>query len=98
MHKLLLLFVALIVNTREVDIYIYIAKVLKTRSNLAAKSKVQLLPLAAVALTVSFKFLGGAASWLVACKSNKYEVLVTRPLYGKVREGNLHVLGKAIRY
>ena len=26
--------------------------------------------------TVSFKFLGGAASWLVACKSNKYEVLV----------------------
>ena len=33
-------------------------------------------PLAAVALRVSFKFLGGAASWLVACKSNKYEVLV----------------------
>ena len=57
----------------------YIAEVLKTRSNLAAKFKVQLLPLAAVALTVSFKFLGeggGAASWLVACKSNKYEVLV----------------------
>ena len=58
----------------------YIAEVLKTRSNLAAKSKVQLLPLAAVALTVSFKFLGGggggAASWLLACKSNKYEVLV----------------------
>ena len=54
----------------------YIAEVLKTRSNLAAKSKVQLLPLAAVALTVSFKFLGGAASWLVACNSNKYEVLV----------------------
>ena len=25
---------------------------------------------------MSFKFLGGAASWLVACKSNKYEVLV----------------------
>ena len=48
----------------------YIAGVLKTRSNLAAKSKVQLLPLA------SFKFLGGAASWLVACKSNKYEVIV----------------------
>ena len=46
-------------------IYIYIAEVLKTRSNLAA-----------VALTVSFKFLGGAASWLVACKSNKYELLV----------------------
>ena len=44
----------------------YIAEVLKTRSNLAAKFK----------LTVSFKFLGGAASWLVACKSNKYEVLV----------------------
>ena len=42
----------------------YIAEVLKTRSNLAAKLK------------VSFKFLGGAASWLVACKSNKYEVLV----------------------
>ena len=37
----------------------YIAEVLKTRSNLAAKFKVQLLPLAAVALTVSFKFLGG---------------------------------------
>ena len=54
----------------------YIADVLKTRSNLAVKSKVQLLSLAAVALTVSFKFLGGAASWLVACKSNKYEVLV----------------------
>ena len=54
----------------------YIAGVLKTRSNLAAKSKVQLLPLAAVALTASFKFLGGAASWLVACKSNKYEVIV----------------------
>ena len=54
----------------------YIAEVLKTRSNLVAKFKVQLLPLAAVALTVSFKFLGGAASWLVACKSNKYEVLV----------------------
>ena len=29
----------------------YIAEVLKTRSNLAAKSKVQLLPLAAVALS-----------------------------------------------
>ena len=43
---------------------------------MAAKFKVQLLPLAAVALTVSFKFLGGAASWLVACKSNKYELLV----------------------
>ena len=57
-------------------IYIYIAEVLKTRSNLAAKFKVQLLPKAAIALTVSFKFLGGAASWLVACKSNKYEVLV----------------------
>ena len=57
-------------------IYIYIAEVLKTRSNLAAKFKLQLLPLAAVGLTVSFKFLGGAASWLVACKSNKYEVLV----------------------
>ena len=55
---------------------IIIAEVLKTRSNLAAKFKVQLLPLAAVALTVSFKFLGGAASWLVACKSNKYELLV----------------------
>ena len=65
----------------------YIAEVLKTRSNLAAKFKVQLMPLAAkfkvqlmplaaVALTVSFKLLGGAASWLVACKSNKYEVLV----------------------
>ena len=54
----------------------YIAGVLKTRSNLAAKSKVQLLPLAAVALTARFKFLGGAASWLVACKSNKYEVIV----------------------
>ena len=54
----------------------YIAEVLKTRSNLAAKSKVQLLPLAAFALTVSFKFLGVAASWLVACNSNKYEVLV----------------------
>ena len=53
----------------------YIAEVLKTRSNLAAKFKVQLLPLA-VALTVSFKFLGGAASWVVACKSNKYELLV----------------------
>ena len=37
----------------------YIAGVLKTRSNLPAKSKVQLLSLAAVALTVSFKFLGG---------------------------------------
>ena len=36
----------------------YIAEVLKTRSNLAAKFKVQLLPLAAVALTVSLKFLG----------------------------------------
>ena len=46
----------------------YIAGVLKTRSNLAAKPK--------VALTASFKFLGGAASWLVACKSNKYEVIV----------------------
>ena len=44
--------------------------VLKTRSNLAAKSKVQ--------LTASFKFLGGGGgvSWLVACKSNKYEVIV----------------------
>ena len=39
--------------------FLYIAEVLKTRPNLAAKSKVQLLPLAAVALTVSFKFLGG---------------------------------------
>ena len=37
----------------------YIAEILKTMSNLAAKFKVQLLPLAAVALTVSFKFLGG---------------------------------------
>ena len=46
----------------------YIAGVLKTRSKLPAKSK--------VALTASFKFLGGAASWLVACKSNKYEVIV----------------------
>ena len=36
----------------------YIAEVLKTRSNLAAKSKVQLLPLAAVVLKASFKFLG----------------------------------------
>ena len=27
-------------------------------------------------LMASFKFLGGAASWLVACKSNKYEVIV----------------------
>ena len=54
----------------------YIAGVLKRRSNLAAKSKVQLQPLAAVALTASFKFLEGAASWLVACKSNKYEVIV----------------------
>ena len=44
--------------------------------NLAAKSKEQLLPLAAVALMGSFKFQGGAASWLVACKSNKYEVIV----------------------
>ena len=38
---------------------------------MAAKSK--------VALTTSFKFLGGgggAASWLVTCKSNKYEVIV----------------------
>ena len=60
----------------RIYIYIYIAEVLKTRSNLAAKFKVQLLPLALTALTVSFKFLGGAASWLVACKSNKYEVLV----------------------
>ena len=54
----------------------YIAGVLKTRSNLAAKSKVQLLPLAAVALTASFKFLEEAASRLVACKSDKYEVIV----------------------
>ena len=54
----------------------YIADALKTRLNLAAKPKVQLLPLAAVALTASFKFLRGAASWLVACKSNKYEVIV----------------------
>ena len=54
----------------------YTAEVLKTRSNLAAKSKVQLLPLAAVALTASFKFLGGAVSWLVACKFNKCEVSV----------------------
>ena len=50
----------------------YIAGVLKTRSNLAAKSK--------VALTASFKFFrgggGGAASCLVACKGNKYEVIV----------------------
>ena len=81
----------------------YIAGVLKTRSNLAAKSKVQLLPLAAVALTASFKFLGGAASWLVACKSNNYEVIVhgpkqfTRALYWRLIEGNLHVLGKAKR-
>ena len=36
----------------------YIVEVLKTRSNLATKSKLQLLPLATVALTVSFKFLG----------------------------------------
>ena len=56
--------------------YIYVAGVLKTSSNLAAKSKVQLLPKAAVALTASFKFLGGAASWLVACKSYKFEVIV----------------------
>ena len=54
----------------------YIAGVLKTSSNLAAKSKVQPIPLAAVALTASFKFLGGVVSWLVACKSNKYEVIV----------------------
>ena len=46
----------------------YIAGVLKTRSQLPAKSK--------VALTAGFKFLGGAASWLFACKSNKYEVIV----------------------
>ena len=82
----------------------YIAEVLKTRSNLAAKSKVQLLPLAAVALTVSFKIIGGAASWLAAWKSNKYEVLVHSQnksldlsLYGRVREGNFPGLGKAIR-
>ena len=55
----------------------YIAGVLKTRSNLAAKSKVQLLPLAAVALTASFKLLGGegAATWPVASKTNKYGVI-----------------------
>ena len=54
----------------------YIAGVLKTRSNLAVKSKVRLLPLAAVALTASIKFLGGTVSLLVACKSNKCEVFV----------------------
>ena len=41
----------------------YIAGVLKTSSNLAAKSK-------------ALNSWGGAASWLVACKSNKYEVIV----------------------
>ena len=47
----------------------YIAGVLKTRSNLAAKSKVQLLPLVAVALTASFKFLGGGGGGCVmACR------------------------------
>ena len=74
----------------------YTDEVLKTRSNLAAKSKVQQLPLPAVALTVSFKFLGGAASWLVACKYNKYEVLV-HSQSRRLIEGNLHVLGKAVR-
>ena len=68
------------ISIAKTSCWIYVryilAEVLKTRSNLTAKFKVQLLPLAAVALTVSFKFLGGAASWLVACKSNKYEVLV----------------------
>ena len=47
--------------------HICIAGGLKTRSNFAAKAKVQL---------ARFKFLGGALSWLVACKSNKYEVTV----------------------
>ena len=49
----------------------YIAEVLKTRSNLAAKFKVQLLPLAAVALTVNFKFLGGGGGGggcVMACR------------------------------
>ena len=48
----------------------YIAEVLKTRSNLVAKSKVQLLPFAAVALTVSFKFLGGGGGGgcVMACR------------------------------
>ena len=43
----------------------YIAGVLKTRSNFAAKSKVRARP----------NFLGGTVSWLLACKSNKYEVI-----------------------
>ena len=48
----------------EFAIYVrYIAEVLKTRSNLAAKSKVQLLPLA---LTVSFKFPRGGC--VMACR------------------------------
>ena len=48
---------------------VHIAGGLKTRSNLAAKSKVQLLPLAAVALTASFKFLGrGGGGCVMACR------------------------------
>ena len=39
--------------------------VLKTRSNVAAKSKVRARP----------NFLGGTVSWLLACKSNKYEAI-----------------------
>ena len=43
----------------------YMAGVLKTRSNSAAKSKVRARP----------NFLGRTVSWLLACKSNKYEVI-----------------------
>ena len=43
----------------------YIAGVLKTRSNFAAKSEVK----------TRLNFLGGTVSWLLACKSDKYEVI-----------------------
>ena len=50
----------------------YIAGVLKTRSNFAAKFKVRARP----NILVGGGGGGGAVSWLVACKLNKYEVTV----------------------
>ena len=66
----------------------YIAGVLKTRSNFAAKSKVRARP----------NFLGGTVSWLLTCKSNKYEVIVhSQNNYGELSDGNVDLLGKGKR-
>ena len=71
----------------------YIAGILNSRSNFAAKSKVRTRP----------NFLGGTVSWLLACKSNKYEVIAHSQnnsldlFMGSFSDGNVDLLGKGKR-